>query len=51
MANEDEEKLDIDLAVTRLNEAFCLQCRSALAFVAFSGSVVGFEYQAVGAQL
>jgi bacterioferritin len=46
----EDETLDVDLAVERLNEALRLQYRSALAFTVAAGSVLGFEYQAIGQQ-
>jgi len=46
-----EETLDEKLAVERLNEALSLQYRSALGYTLASGSLFGFEYQALGDRL
>ena len=43
---EEEEKLDVDAAVERLNEALSLQYRSVLQYTLSSGSLFGFEFQA-----
>jgi bacterioferritin (cytochrome b1) len=45
---ESEETLDEGLARERLNAALTLQYRSALAYTLASGSLFGFEYQALG---
>jgi bacterioferritin (cytochrome b1) len=45
---ETEEKLDIELAQERLNACLALQYRSALGYTLASGSLFGFEYQALG---
>jgi bacterioferritin (cytochrome b1) len=50
MANV-EETLDEGLARERLNAALSLQYRSALGFMLASGSLFGFEYQALGDRL
>lgn len=50
MADSDET-LDVELAIARLNDALRLQYRSALAYTVVSGSVFGFEYQALGQRL
>jgi len=42
----EEEKLDVDAAVARLNEALALQHRSVLQYTLSSGSLFGFEFQA-----
>jgi bacterioferritin len=42
----EEEKLDVDAAVERLNEALTLQHRSVLQYTLSSGSLFGFEFQA-----
>jgi bacterioferritin (cytochrome b1) len=47
----DEEKLDEKEAVKRLNAALELQYRSALQYSLTASSLIGFEAQAVGAQL
>src|SRR5688572_2482461 len=43
-----EEILDVELARERLNAALSLQYRSALGYTLASGSLFGFEYQALG---
>lgn len=40
-----EEKLDVPLAIERLNEALALQYRSALEYALLAGGLVGFEFQ------
>ena len=47
----EEELLDVDEAIERLQAALRLQYRSALAYTAASGSVVGFNYQHLGESL
>jgi bacterioferritin (cytochrome b1) len=49
--SEQEESLDEELAVDRLNAALSLQLRSALQYSLTAASLVGFEIQAVGAKL
>ena len=44
----DEEQLDTEEAVKRLNDALRLQYRSALQYTLTSGSLFGFEFQAFG---
>jgi len=46
-----EETLDVELAQERLNAALKLQYRSALGYTLASGSLFGFEYQALGDRL
>src|SRR5688572_9149061 len=46
-----EETLDEGLARERLNAALSLQYRSALGYTLASGSLFGFEYQALGDRL
>jgi bacterioferritin (cytochrome b1) len=46
-----EEVLDEALARERLNAALSLQYRSALGYTLASGSLFGFEYQALGDRL
>jgi bacterioferritin (cytochrome b1) len=46
-----EETLDAELARERLNAALSLQYRSALGYTLASGSLFGFEYQALGDRL
>ena len=46
-----EETLDQELARERLNAALSLQYRSALGYTLASGSLLGFEYQALGDRL
>ena len=48
---EYEERLDVEAAVTRLNEALKLQYRSAHQYMLSSGSLFGFEFQALGDRL
>ena len=43
---ESDEKLDVQAAVARLNEALVLQQRSVLQYTLSSGSLFGFEFQA-----
>jgi bacterioferritin (cytochrome b1) len=50
MASEDET-LDAEMARERLNVALSLQYRSALGYMLASGSLFGFEYQALGDRL
>jgi bacterioferritin (cytochrome b1) len=47
----EEETLDEKVAVERLNAALSLQYRSALGYTLASGSLFGFEYQALGDRL
>ena len=44
----EEEKLDVEAAITRLNEALKLQYRSVNQYMLSSASLFGFEYQALG---
>lgn len=46
-----EETLDVRQAQERLNAALTLQYRSALGYTLASGSLFGFEYQALGDRL
>jgi bacterioferritin (cytochrome b1) len=46
-----EEKLDVEGAVEGLNAALRLQYRSALQYSLASGSLFGFEFQALGDRL
>lgn len=48
---EEEEKLDVEAAITRLNEALKLQYRSAHQYMLNSASLFGFEFQALGDRL
>jgi bacterioferritin (cytochrome b1) len=48
---EAEEKLDVEEAVTRLNEALRLQYRSVHQYTLSSGSLFGFEFQSLGDRL
>jgi bacterioferritin (cytochrome b1) len=48
---EEEEKLDVEAAVERLNAVLALQHRSALQFSLNAGSLFGFEFQALGDRL
>ena len=47
----DAEKLDVEGAIERLNEALRLQHRSVLQYGINSGSLFGFEFQALGDRL
>ena len=49
--NEQEETLDVGAAVERLNAALALQYRSTLQYSLTSGSLFGFEFQALGDRL
>ena len=46
--SEEEELLDVEAAVEKLNEALALQQRSVLQYTMTSGSLFGFEFQALG---
>jgi bacterioferritin (cytochrome b1) len=48
---EEEEKLDEQEAVERLNEALSLQYRSALQYSIVASSLTGIEAQALGSKL
>jgi bacterioferritin (cytochrome b1) len=48
---EAEERLDVEEAVTRLNEALRLQYRSVHQYTLSSGSLFGFEFQSLGDRL
>jgi bacterioferritin (cytochrome b1) len=48
---EEEEKLDEQEAVERLNKALALQYRSALQYSVVAASLTGIEAQALGSQL
>lgn len=45
---DSEEKLDTDAAIACLNDALRLQYRSVLQYTIASGSLFGFEFQALG---
>jgi bacterioferritin (cytochrome b1) len=45
---EAEERLDVETAIARLNEALELQYRSAHQYLLSSASLFGFEFQALG---
>jgi bacterioferritin (cytochrome b1) len=47
----EEERLDVDEAIERLQAALRLQYRSALGYTLAAGSVVGFNYQHLGESL
>jgi bacterioferritin (cytochrome b1) len=49
--SEEEEKLDVDQAIARLNDAVKLQYRSVHQYMLSSGSLFGFEFQALGDRL
>ncbi len=48
---DEEERLDEEAAVEKLNEALALQYRSALQYTLTSGSLFGFEFQSLGDRL
>lgn len=50
-SSEEEELLDVDDAIGRLQAALSLQYRSAIAYTLAAGSVVGFSYQHLGESL
>jgi bacterioferritin (cytochrome b1) len=47
----EEELLDVDDAIERLQAALSLQYRSAIGYTLAAGSVVGFTYQHLGESL
>lgn len=49
--SEPEEKLDVEEAISRLNDSLELQYRSAHQYMLSSGSLFGFEFQALGDRL
>ncbi len=51
MTPSEEELLDVDEAIERLQAALRLQYRSALGYTAAAGSLVGFSYQHLGQTL
>ena len=51
MTPSEEERLDVDEAIERLQAALRLQYRSALGYTAAAGSLVGFSYQHLGESL
>ena len=48
---DSEEQLDVEGAISRLNDALRLQYRSAQQYMLSSGSLFGFEFQALGDRL
>ena len=48
---EEEENLDEEGAIERLNRALALQYRSVLQYTLSSGSLFGFEFQGLSNQL
>jgi bacterioferritin (cytochrome b1) len=50
-SQEEEERLDVEAAVARLQAALRLQYRSALGYTLAAGSLVGFSYQHLGESL
>jgi len=48
---KEQEQLDVEAALERLQAALRLQYRSALGYTAAAGSVVGFSYQHLGEAL
>lgn len=48
---EAEERLDVEEAISRLNDALELQYRSAHQYTLSSGSLFGFEFQSLGDRL
>ena len=51
MAEEEDEKLDVEGAIKCLNEALRLQYRSALGYTLAAGGMFGFEYQGFSSEL
>jgi bacterioferritin (cytochrome b1) len=51
MSPAEQERLDVEEAIARLQAALRLQYRSALAYTLAAGSVVGFSYQHLGETL
>ncbi|MBA3747797.1 MAG: hypothetical protein H0W96_09965 [Solirubrobacterales bacterium] len=51
MSSSEEEQLDVDEAIERIQAALSLQYRSAIAYTLAAGSVVGFSYQHLGESL
>ena len=49
--SEPEEKLDVEEAISRLNDSLELQYRSAHQYMLSSGSLFGFEFQSLGDRL
>ena len=48
---DDEETLDTEEMIKRLNAALALQYRSSLQYTLTSGSLFGFEFQSLGDRL
>ncbi|HSD23390.1 MAG TPA: ferritin-like domain-containing protein [Solirubrobacterales bacterium] len=48
---ENEERLDLEEAISRLNDALKLQYRSVHQYMLSSGSLFGFEFQSLGDRL
>ena len=48
---DSEERLDVGEAIARLNDALSLQYRSSQQYMLSSGSLFGFEFQALGDRL
>jgi bacterioferritin (cytochrome b1) len=48
---DPEETLDVEEAIARLNDSLRLQYRSAHQYMLSSGSLFGFEFQALGDRL
>ncbi|HWC28128.1 MAG TPA: ferritin-like domain-containing protein [Solirubrobacteraceae bacterium] len=51
MSSADEEQLDVEAAIARLQAALRLQYRSALGYAVAAASLVGFSYQHLGESL
>ena len=51
MSPSEDELLDVDEAIARLQAALRLQYRSTLGYTLAAGSVVGFNYQHLGGEL
>ena len=49
--SEEEERLDVEDAIARLQAALRLQYRSVLGYTLGAGSLVGFSYQHLGESL
>ena len=48
---DEDETLDVEQAIERLNEALALQQRSVLQYTLMSGSLFGFQFQSLGDRL
>ncbi|MCW3012098.1 MAG: hypothetical protein JWO90_2502 [Solirubrobacterales bacterium] len=48
---DDKEPMDVEAVVERLNVALPMQFRSAVAYTVAAGSITGFQFAPLGAQL